>query len=109
MAMYLGSNKVEIGTSSGGSGSSDFSTATVTIDGDNDSAYAYFTCATYSDDGTYANADGMSGDSVGVVLYKGVAMCDITCDSSFTTSGNIEYDEDFGGYFITGDCTITIS
>lgn len=95
-------------TDGGGGGSSDFSTATVTVSGSDmltlpiiqeadpaQGAPAFLMVASQEiGSGTY-----------NVPLYKGGLM--VTLPLNVTVSGDIQ---DVGmGYFITGDCTITIS
>ena len=106
MAMYLGSNKVELGQSGGGS--SDFSTAQVTFD---NSAGAQFLLPITYNDGAEANSaplvEGVSGIQT-AILYKGMAVGLILDEGvTVTTTGDAEYDD--GALLITGDCTITIS
>lgn len=107
MAMYLGSNKVEIGTSSGGSGSSDFSTAEVTVSSPIPfDVPIYISCVNRYDGSGTASAIGESG-IYDVILYKGVAYGAFDTASSVSITGSAEYDD--GDLTITGDCTITIS
>lgn len=111
MAMYLGSNKVEIGVNGGG-GSSDFSTAEVTIvdTGDNRTLGV----ANALDDGEDTGSVGSIGMGanktkvVSVILYKGVAWVSRGDATIVSVSGNAEQ---FGSsmVMVTGDCTITIS
>lgn len=117
MAMYLGSNKVEIGASSGG-GSSDFSTAEVTVinnTGHNNGLAIPTICeANELGEGSPAMILNTmvcpSGETTRrVCLYKGLAYCSgvFPPASSITTSGNITIDEN-DNVNITSDCTITI-
>ena len=94
----------------GGGGSSDFSTATVTVTNNVETTL----CAPF-----VVDVDGYKGIFVvnsnsgeyDVALYKG--MCQATFISSLPESvhvavtGNITYNDEI--FFITGDCTITIS
>ena len=87
MAMYLGSNKVEIGQSGGGS--SDFSTATVTVnvngDGNGTIIYPTISDAVYLDDETddpitvsdvacYNKASVSDTASINILTHKGKAI-----------------------------------
>lgn len=85
----------------GGGGSSDFSTATITLNSD----YELYGCFVSDDGYSYSSAGGSEG-SFDIILYKGKAL--LYVDSPVqSTSGDIEYDSDFDGYFVTGDCTIS--
>ena len=113
MAMYLGSNKVEIGTSSGGSGSSDFSTAQVTVVNNNEYGLnmpAVYNAGELSPEAPaflYTASMGYQGVFT-IALYKGAALVEIPFGDDVAIEGNIT-DMGDGFYFITGDCTITIS
>lgn len=106
MAMYLGSNKVEIGASSGG-GSSDFSTAQVTLV---NGGMVTLPVTQEADPSqgvpAYLMVVGqvLEAGTYSVPLYKGGLFVGLP---GATVSGNIQ--QVGMGYFITGDCTITIS
>ena len=93
-------NKVTVNVEGGG-GSSDLTTATITLNSD----YELYGCFVSNDGYSYSSAGGGAG-SFDIILYKGKALLyvDGTVQS---TSGDIEYDSDFDGYFVTGDCTIS--
>lgn len=120
MAMYLGSNKVEIGVNNGGGGggSSDFSAAEVVVT--NNLQYdavplgvAHVT--TYPTEATMPifTAQPAETSNITVALYKNTTLCLILAESApiqnVSVSGNAEFVPDAGGVIITGDCTITIS
>lgn len=118
MAMYLGSNKVEIGISSGGSGSSDFSTAQVTVNSSTEYTYNLLLSNYYDYDNTGIIIPNISSGDIdtsiilNAMLYKGQAMCILKPQGQNTpnvsVSGNIQ-DVGQKTYIITGDCTIIIS
>lgn len=81
-------------------GSSDFSTAEVTLTTDVE-LYGCFV----SEDGYSQSAVGGFEGTFTIILYKGKALLNID-GTVQSTSGNIQYDSDFGSYFVTGDCTI---
>ena len=92
----------------GGGGSSDFSTATVTVSGGNLLGALPFIMTEEQGgmDCLFIAAQSYAPGAYSIALYKGMAALDLSGVTS--VSGNIE---DVGGgfYFITGDCTITIS
>jgi len=109
MAMYLGSNKVEIGVASGGGGSSDFSTATVTVT----VASAQRVSVANLEDGvaSYGGYPFSDNDTqtLTVILYKGSA--GFSAESGMlTATGDIELPPlPLPACTIHGDGTITIS
>ena len=111
MAMYLGSNKVEIGQSGGGS--SDFSTATVTIINNSGQNFVA-ACPNLYDDRMYITVDSadMGADfPFEVVLYKGEGNLALPKETSLTltATGDISASSSGRAAIITGDGTITIS
>lgn len=90
----------------GGGGSSDFSTAEVTISGLNGDNLGIPTISAYSEQYgvTYLADDGVNT----VVLYKGKASF-YTPNTVVVTGDCAEDPNDPGQYYITGDCTITVS
>ena len=115
MAMYLGSNKVEIGTTSSGGGSSDFSTAEVTVANGVNATFTWGMPIAISDteEGYYtAQSDmyieGNSTSSFTAILFKGQCYLYAPQGNTLTISGDIE-DDGNNYYIITGSCTITIS
>lgn len=92
----------------GGGGSSDFSTAEVTL------TFGGQWCgvagAFVNSNASLAGApDGISsGDTATLILYKGRAEI-WSNDTVTSTSGDIEYDDVSGHYFVTGNCSITTS
>ena len=124
MAMYLGSNKVEIGATSGSGGSSDFSTATVTFSTTVPNCYATIFGALYDISSVIeyptpitaigsADVEIENNDAYVVVLYNGITYVALTSDT-ITVSGNAtaeKYLPAYGAWLVTvtGDCTITIS
>ncbi len=112
MAMYLGSNKVEIGQSSGG-GSSDFSTAevTITISNENVTVIRIPIACINEDFGETADSSISTSGTYSAILYKGKAIAAIEASVppfmlNISVTGDIEYDDDL---VITGNGTITIS
>ena len=95
--------------SGGGGGGGDFSTATMTINGMIGglsgaliAPYDYFE----TDTSFFTVEEGDSAYTL--ILYKGKAVIYLDAKGAISTSGSIELIED-GMYFVTGDCTITIS
>ena len=113
MAMYLGSNKVEIGTSSGG-GSSDFSTAEVTVVNTHGSGLSLYGANTL-DDGEDTGSTyglGVAGNKTAVfsvILYKGTAWLNKGTSSSIVSVSGSAEKLGSSMVMVTGDCTITIS
>lgn len=101
------------GGGSGGGGSSDFSTATLTVNGNFTQSDLFIVPVVEKgpNDVDIAFPQISSGNSTNtVILYKGrsVLMFMGSQPRTITVSGNIET-VDTGVYFITGDCTITVS
>ena len=96
----------------GGGGSSDFSTAEVTITNTTDMTIYMIV---YSDDWncSYISVIGDSdADTFSTILYNGKTLAFVTFASDspeISTTGDVEYDEDSEGFYITGNGTITIS
>ena len=88
----------------GGGGSSDFSTAEVTVIDGADWLSLAVPCLLNNIAAPFHSA----GSSFTAILYKGVAVMPAN-EYIASVSGNITFDEDEEVYFITGDCTITIS
>lgn len=101
--------KLSGGGGGGGGGDSDFSTATAVIS-NKYSVSCEIPACDENGDGCYAISN-LMGDldsaSFTIPLYKGKALVFFNSEN-ITTTGDIEDDGD-GYYFITGDCTITIS
>jgi hypothetical protein len=99
----------------GGGGSSDFSTATLTVNDASEAAIIHaaiiFQSETEPTEGT-ASTFPWWATTCPIILYKGVAVIEVTDipgGYTISTSGSIE---DLGSGFafvVTGDCTITIS
>lgn len=109
MAVYLGSNQVDM---LGGGGSSDFSMAEVTFVNNSASKVLMGAVALLSNEEVsciYAQDGFSNSGSYTFVLYKGlnVMECNNSDQLTITTSGNVSYEN--GAFFITGDGTITIS
>ena len=105
MAVYLGSNKVDM---LGGGGSSDFSTATITVVGDLNAPIPFvMTTEMCSPFDNLVSMKQTIPSGVQVPLYKGTLITEIVGDG-ISVSGNIEELGD-SVYLITGDCTITVS
>ena len=100
---------------SGGGGSSDFSTAQVTVINtkQNDDVDIYLPVVLDDEEYTGLMYDAylMSGETrtITTVLYKGANVASLYNARSFSVlvSGNVVYDRP--DFYITGDCTITIS
>lgn len=111
MAMYLGSNKVEIGQSGGG-GSSDFSTAQVTIVDNTSGRNLNIPYIVDTPPSAIVSMLGTQGGGETIVrnvpLYKGNLGVVFDPALTITTSGDIQLFVETT-YLITGDCTITIS
>lgn len=106
MAMYLGSNKVEIGVNNGGGGSSDFSTAEVTLE--SSSEFVEGIMLSYiQDDGVWVSSDPDTGVYT-VPLFNGINNVQLL---SLGMNVNVSGSAEMRGAFVrvTGDCTITIS
>ena len=98
-----------------GGGSSDFSLATVTITNSLESdCYCEMICIDNDIMITGVNLDPNAVTAITAVLYKGGCFCRVLdvndepiASEDIETTGSITADE--FGYYITGDCTITIS
>ena len=105
------------GGGGGGGGDSDFSTATMTVINPNwklPSIHAPVCIDVLEEDFYMSAGDFTPGDGTTtrkIILYKGLSSIYIDKRGetmSFSVSGNIEDDGD-GYYYVSGDCTITIS
>lgn len=103
-----------MGGGGGGGGSSDFSTAEVTITNNSSQEFIHAYIPVAVDADGFSNSQGevfieAETATYSVILYKGVSLIYIPNGGvSIATTGNIE--DDGGGYFyVTGNCTITIS
>lgn len=102
------------GEEAGGGGSSDFSTATVTLTNPpQGGGTVEFEQSVYiSVFGTMVGGGGGFSDiesSIPFVLYKGEGYANFPLKQNFAVTGDIEYDQEFGGLIIRGDGTLTIS
>ena len=98
--------------SGGGGGSSDFSTAEVMlINNTENSIDIYGLCII--EDGDLVTGAGIASNTtktIPVVLYEGNSSLGVLeTTATVTTTGDIEYDADFGDLSVTGNGTITIS
>ena len=114
---------VKINGEEAGGGSSDFSTAVVTIiDGRTPTsgttmAFQVSNLVTYNDEDGVTAVNGLrtfpeDSFSFNTILYKGKAISYISFEGISqmpTLSGNITFSQEYEGFIITGDCTITIS
>ena len=115
MAMYLGSNKVEIGVNNAGGSSSDFSTAQVTVINSSSYNISVSCPCIYMEDGenlalSEAYCEKSATTVIPCILYKGV--CEISVSSSSPISASISGDiEEIVAfhYSVTGNGTITIT
>ena len=100
--------------SGGGGGDSDFTTATMTITNNSMTDVRPLMPFVIDEDGFESSAaqgyaEMSTVTTFRVILYKGTALICITeLGVSISTTGNIEDDGD-GYYYVTGDCTITIT
>lgn len=107
--------KVEV---EGGGGSSDFSTANLTlINNSRESLSITIPTCFESTDAPFGfpfitsfTNEVASNETATfkVALYKATALL-TGMIGNITTSGNVTYNEEYGIYIVTGDCTITIS
>lgn len=102
-----------IGGSGGGGGSSDFSTATMIVTNNTESdVSAIVPVVIDNEELTSSTGEGwfeIGTSTHGVILFKGKALIYIPNGGiTIATTGNIE-DDGYGYYYVTGNCTITIS
>ena len=97
-----------------GGGSSDFSTATVTLTNPpqgggtvefEQSVYISVLGTMVGGGGGFTNIE----SSIPFVLYKGAGYANFPLKQNFAVTGDIEYDQEYGGLIIRGDGTLTIT
>ncbi len=91
----------------GGGGSSDFSTATVTVVRNSSALEGVFVVAYPEYNFLLGDYGEIPSGTYTVPLYKGTLILSTNGSGSVSVSGACEYVDD--SFFITGDCTITIS
>lgn len=94
-----------------GGGESDFSTAEVTVVTGSNSNNAYDiegVVLIENEELTVSMLQPSDPRTVTAVLYKGKQFLNANHDNVEFVSGNIEFDETYSCYVITGDCTITM-
>ena len=112
MYFFDGTQWQPIGGSGGGGGESDFSTAQVTVvaGSQSNNANVISRVVLIQDDELIVSM--LQPDNprtVTAVLYKGKQFLEAANrDNVESVSGNIEYDETYSCYVITGDCSITM-
>lgn len=120
MAMYLGSNKVEIGQGvNDGGGSGDFSMAEVTFYNSHAQGNPYqVTVVTAFENGMMLNPISVlynNPQTVNLPLYKGAYILfpedfiDIDEETMPSSTGDIAFDFDEGYFLIAGNGTITMA
>ena len=99
---------------SGSGGSSNFNLAVMTITGGSGRVTLTLPIATEAEDGGFDIVTlpqiFRAGDTPNIVIPnigRTFGIIDATVD--FDISGNIQYNAELGGFYITGNCTITLS
>ena len=110
----IGANGETIWESEGGGGSSGFSLAQMTITGGSGRVTLTLPIATEPEDGNFdivtKPQNFNSGDTPNIVIpTSGRTFGIIDASVDFDISGNIQYNAELGGFYITGNCTITLS
>lgn len=110
----IGANGETIWESSEGGGSSNFSLAQMTITGGSGRVTLTLPIATEPEDGGFdivtKPQNFSAGDTPNIVIpNSGRTFGIIDASVDFDISGNIQYNLDLQGFYITGDCTITLS
>lgn len=94
----------------GGGGGGDFSIATMTISVGADNSLTVRGALAVEQGGVGASIAGDQYTESGtaeIILYKGMAVVELSTNDTIDVSGAIEFMND--SYVVTGDCTVTVS